>query len=104
MIPGIDPSHSYRFGSIGSQLDRLCDEFEAAWQQGATPPQIEDFLRRAPAELRDRLLLELLFLDVSYRRARGEQPATTDYKACFLSSLSSWHRSTSLAFRNHPSR
>jgi len=82
MEPRFDSARSHRFGSIGAHLDGLCDEFEAAWQQGAAP-QIEAFLSRAPPELRQRLLLELLYLDVAYRRARGEQPKPADYAGRF---------------------
>jgi WD40 repeat protein/tetratricopeptide (TPR) repeat protein len=55
------------------RVDRLCDEFEDAWQAGQRP-RIEDYLGDASGEERDELLRWLIPLDVKYRRHYGETP------------------------------
>lgn len=55
-------------------VDRVCDEFERAWQSGQ--PALEDYLSKAPVECRPFLLLELLAVDLAYRR-RGDSAPTT---------------------------
>lgn len=54
------------------RIDAVCDAFEAAWQASDTPPQIEDFLHRAPASDRGQLFRELLAVDLDFRRQRNE--------------------------------
>jgi serine/threonine-protein kinase len=46
-------------------VNQLCDEFEDAWKSGRQP-RLEDYLNRAPAAGRGRLLRELLCLDYHY--------------------------------------
>lgn len=53
-----------------SELDRWCDEFEAACQSGRAP-QIEQFLERVPAVLRERMLPELVAVEAYHRGQRG---------------------------------
>ncbi|HMF15653.1 MAG TPA: serine/threonine-protein kinase, partial [Gemmataceae bacterium] len=62
-------------------LDRACDAFEMAWKTGQRP-SIQEVLAAAPAgeALRTRLLRELLALEVSYRRKRGERPTREEYR------------------------
>ena len=60
------------------KVDRACDQFESAWKKGENP-RIEGFLAGVAAEQRAALLRELLVLDVSYRRQRGETPDAADY-------------------------
>jgi len=48
-------------------IDRICDDFEAAWQQGE-PLRIETLLQQSDAQSRDDLLEELLRLEVSLRQ------------------------------------
>ena len=60
------------------RIDTFCDEFEAAWRRGEQP-DIADVLSRVPAGERRRLCVELVRLDIDYRRKRGEQPRTADY-------------------------
>jgi hypothetical protein len=72
--PPIDP--------LPTVADDLCDHFEAAWRAGQRP-RIEDFLARGPDAERRRLLLELLFLDLHYRRRAGERPGPQEYRARF---------------------
>ena len=52
------------------EIDRLCDEFECALQRGEQP-RIEGFLARVAEVGRERLLRELLFLEISDRAIRG---------------------------------
>src|SRR5262249_29865250 len=65
-------------------LDRACDAFEMAWKTGQSP-SIEQVLAEAPAggALRAKLLRELLGLEVSYRRKRGERPTREEYRDPF---------------------
>ena len=65
-------------------LDRACDAFEKAWKAGQRP-SIQQVLAEAPAgeALRARLLRELLGLEVSYRRQRGELPTPEEYRDLF---------------------
>lgn len=55
-------------------VDIICDEFERAWKEGK--PSLEDYLAGAPAECRRHLLLELLAVDLQYRRRTHETLAT----------------------------
>ncbi|HEY7423117.1 MAG TPA: protein kinase, partial [Gemmataceae bacterium] len=53
------------------RIDRLCDAFEDAWQQGQRPC-IEDYLGGASGAERDALLRWLIPLDVKYRQQHEE--------------------------------
>ncbi len=69
-------------------LDQIADRFEAAWRivrQGATPPQLEDYLAESSGPRRDALLHELIGLDIDYRRLLGESPQPEDYLSRFPS-------------------
>src|SRR5512135_404262 len=62
-----------------ADLDRLiaiCDRFEADWKSGR-PRSIEDELREAPEPLLDRLLRDLLALELEARGAGGGGPGRT---------------------------
>jgi serine/threonine protein kinase len=65
-------------------LDRVCDAFEKAWKTGERPA-IQEILAEAPpgGPLRTKLLHELLALEVSYRRQRGELPSLEEYRNLF---------------------
>ena len=52
-------------------FDRLCDEFEAAWQS-LHRPKIEAYLGAVAQKERSSLFLELLALEVEYIDATGE--------------------------------
>lgn len=54
-------------------INRLCDQFEAAWDDESRP-SIESFLSQAHAEDRDELLRELIGLELAFRRRAGERP------------------------------
>jgi serine/threonine-protein kinase len=59
--------------------ERVCESFEAAWRTGARP-RIEDFWDD-PADLT--LFRELLFLELTFRLRRGEQPQPEEYRERF---------------------
>ena len=74
--PGHDASQFRR-------LDAICDRFEAAWQRALAdetePPRIEEFLVSVDTESDNKLLVDLIRLDVAYRQRNGEQPTPADY-------------------------
>jgi serine/threonine-protein kinase len=67
-----------------SQIDEVCDLFEAAWKGGGHP-RIEDYLKDSPAPARVALLRELIPLDMEYRKRIGETVTEDDYRARFPS-------------------
>jgi hypothetical protein len=68
--------------ALAEQVNRVCDQFEAAWQAGQRP-RIEDHLGEAPDPARAYLLRELIALDVAFRLRQGEAPRSADYHARF---------------------
>ncbi len=68
--------------SLNEGIDRACDQFERAWQVGESP-RLETFLAGAAESDRLLLLLELLLLDLEYRRAAGDCPLREEYVARF---------------------
>ncbi len=62
------------------RLDRLCDQFEAAWK-AAPRPRIDAFLAEVPPAEWPALLRELLILDLDYRRQLGEHPTLEQYRS-----------------------
>src|SRR4051794_25496401 len=67
-------------------VDRLCDQFDAAWRAGEHPA-IETFLTNAPPAARDAALRELIAMDVEYRRRDGEAPLLDEYVTRFRESV-----------------
>src|SRR5262245_52344937 len=59
-------------------VDRACLRFEAVWKTGQRPA-LAGFLAEVPADAQAVLLRELIYLDVCYRRARGEAPRPDEY-------------------------
>ena len=68
--------------AVEREIDRLCREFERAWQAGQKP-QIEGFLKRASAEARPHLLRELIAQEVDLRQSSGEAPEPSEYHLRF---------------------
>jgi serine/threonine protein kinase len=62
----------------GVLIDELCLFFEDAWLRNREP-KLEPLVQGVPAPLRGELLRELLALDLTYRRRRGERPRAEDY-------------------------
>src|SRR6516164_5894642 len=69
---------------IESQIDEVCDLFEAAWK-GGRRPRIEDYLNESPVPARAALLRELIPLDMEYRKGNGEAVSEDDYCGRFPS-------------------
>jgi tRNA A-37 threonylcarbamoyl transferase component Bud32 len=59
-------------------LERACDTYESAWASGRRP-SLEDYLGAPGSPGRERLLRELLVLELIYRRRAGERPVPRDY-------------------------
>ena len=70
------------------QIDRICDEFEARWRTGERP-EIEAYLVRARFADRDKLLADLLEIELEIRAAGGEEFALADYQNRFADYLQS---------------
>ena len=68
---------------MSPMIDRLCDEFEAAWRQGR-PVSIESLLHRADAAEREPLLEELIRVEIALRRDAGQLPHQAAYLFVFL--------------------
>lgn len=64
------------------RIDAVCDEFERVIRSGSAPA-IEEFLDRVPEPDRGDLLVELVVLDVTYRRDSGQAPRVEEYAARF---------------------
>lgn len=65
-----------------SEIDRWCDEFEAACQSGRAP-HVEQFLERVPAVLRERLLPELVAVEAYHRGQQGLSVSREEYAQRF---------------------
>ena len=64
------------------QIDRLCDEFEQAWQSGKRP-KIEEYLERATSTERSVLLAELVAAECAVRQRSGENVTIEEYRQRF---------------------
>jgi serine/threonine protein kinase len=64
------------------RIDRVCDDFESAWQAGQRP-RLEQYLRQANAAELPPLLWHLLFLELTYRRQGGETCTLQEYQDRF---------------------
>src|SRR5215510_15086402 len=60
------------------RIDAICDRFEKSWRAGQRP-RLEEFLAQAPPDDQRLLFVELLRLELCYRRAAGETPDPADY-------------------------
>lgn len=59
-------------------IDSLCDQFEGAWKAGR-PRAIEEILQAVQENLRPQLTLELIRIEMWWRRKRGESPGIEEY-------------------------
>lgn len=74
-------SEEAAFGGSGDSaetLDRICDDFEAAWKNGGIP-RLEEYLDGVPDTFRQTLQAELLRVEHYWRCQRGENPRPEDY-------------------------
>jgi hypothetical protein len=67
---------------LPTSVDALCDRFEEAWR-ASERPRIEEWLDQAPEPHRNRLLRELLSLELYYLITKGERPIREEYDARF---------------------
>ena len=58
--------------TIVDRIDRVCDQFEAAWRAGQRP-RIEDHLVEAVGPERSALLRELLLAELECRQGGGDR-------------------------------
>ena len=63
---------------VARELDAICDEFESAWKDGIQP-DIDSYLGRTSMHHQHSLLVELINVDVHYRRLQGESAEPDDY-------------------------
>jgi serine/threonine protein kinase/lipopolysaccharide biosynthesis regulator YciM len=70
--------------SFGAQyrISQACDAFEAQWRAGEQP-RIEDFLLDFAEAEHPALLLELIALEIEFRREIGETPSLREYHSRF---------------------
>lgn len=69
--------------SISGRIDRICDQFEAAWQSGQRP-RIEDYLGEVPEEEQAKLFEELLGIEIERLwPADRERPGPDRYQSRF---------------------
>lgn len=65
-----------------ARIDRICLQFEDAWQQGGRPDLRPYWLQGQPED-RQALLTALVEVDLAYRRRLGETPTPQEYLALF---------------------
>ena len=73
-----------RHSTIGraKHFDALCDEFETECSAG-NRPSIESFLLRVDGPNKQPLLIELIAIEMHYRRRNGESVAVVEYQTRF---------------------
>ncbi|HMC90682.1 MAG TPA: serine/threonine-protein kinase, partial [Gemmataceae bacterium] len=71
--------------SVLDRVDRVCDEFEAAWKawRSGEMPRIQDYLDRVEESERSKLLEELLRLDLDYRSRVKQSVPAAQYRFWF---------------------
>lgn len=68
--------------SRDDRIDIICDAYEEAWLRGECPP-IEEYLEDFSDEERPLLFLELLLLEIEYRKRSSETPLAAEYLTRF---------------------
>src|SRR5437899_81419 len=66
--------------SLDRRIDEVCDQFKAAWREGRSP-RIAEYLARAPAAARSKLLVSLVELDLECRWQSGDHRRIEVYLA-----------------------
>src|SRR5438132_13759116 len=82
MSEGFPPADAHLPATVAGRVDEACDRFEVSWKAGRRPG-IEEALVDAPGPERADLLLELLTLELAYRRRLGERPEPAEYQGRF---------------------
>lgn len=78
-------------GSPGPRIEKICDRFDAAWRSGKQPELSvyanelanEHGNERGGTQLRRRLLVELISVDMEYRANRGDVVEVSEYLGQF---------------------
>ena len=65
--------------SFAGQIDLVCDQFEMAWRSGSAP-RIEEYLAPVPPDQREKLLGELLEIELDLRQRSGEFLKIEEYR------------------------
>jgi serine/threonine protein kinase len=60
------------------RIDEVCARFEKAWSETAAPP-LEPFLVGLPEAEQPAALVELILIEIEYRKQQGESPDFADY-------------------------
>jgi eukaryotic-like serine/threonine-protein kinase len=76
-----ETNHS-RSAILDDRIDAICDEFESSWKSGDRPSLSKYVGTQTDVPL-ETLVLELIQIDMHYRRKRGETPAPGDYVTQF---------------------
>src|SRR5262245_18889682 len=87
------PDHETLPVDLARRVVEICNRFEAAWKAAGSTgslPRLEDFLPLEADGDRRLVLRELIQLDISCRRARGETPEPGEYGARFPSLDAAW--------------
>src|SRR5262249_19521677 len=71
---------------IRERVDHACEPFSAAWKAGGRP-QIKVYLGKAAGLEREKLLQELLRLDLEHRAKIGAHPVPGDYQEEFAEEM-----------------
>ena len=79
-----DDKPLHRNSTIGraKHVDALCDEFETECAAG-NRPSIESFLLRVDGPNKQPLLIELIAIEMHYRRRSGESIVVAEYQTRF---------------------
>jgi len=88
MVESIDPT-ALDAANV-AELERICDRFESALRAGERP-RIEDELPALPEPARGTLLVDLIALELAYRRRADERPEPAEYLARFPESAWAVH-------------
>ena len=72
------------------QLDAIGEEFETGWNEDGNRPSIEDYLQQLKEVPSDRLVRELVSLEVELRLKAGEAPRADEYAERFPELARDW--------------
>jgi tetratricopeptide (TPR) repeat protein len=66
--------------AAAEELDALCDAFEQAWKDDSgMRPRLDEFLAGVTGDMQTAAIMELLPIELAYRRRLGEAISLTDY-------------------------
>jgi serine/threonine protein kinase/WD40 repeat protein len=68
--------------AMSERVDQACRQFEDEWNAGHRP-KLEDCLAGLDGAERDRLLTELVAIEIELRTLAGERPTATEYESRF---------------------